>query len=62
MKNHTRALTYPAVVDLLQDGEWHADEDLKTVTSFPQEWLQEVAREHEIERHANLPELVRLAS
>ena len=60
MDSHTRELTYPAVVDLLRDGEWHADEELKTVTSFPQEWLQEVAREHEIERNANSPELVRL--
>ena len=46
MDSHSRALTYPAVIGLLQDGEWHADEELTAVTSFPREWLQEVEREH----------------
>jgi hypothetical protein len=60
MDNHSRELTYPAVVGLLQDGEWHADEELTAVTSFPREWLQEVEREHPLERRPGSPELVRL--
>ncbi len=45
MTDHTRDLTFPAVIGLLQDGKWHADEELAAVTRFPQEWLAEV--EHE---------------
>ena len=62
MDSHSRELTYPAVVSLLQDGEWHADEELTAVTSFPREWLQEVEREHPLERRAGSPELVRLTA
>ena len=62
VSDHTRELTYPAVVNLLRDGEWHADEELKAVTSFPDQWLQEVAREYEVERCDGSPELVRLTS
>ena len=61
MSNHTRELTYPAVVKLLEDGEWHADDDLRAVTSFPSEWLREVERERQLERHPDSPRLVRLA-
>ncbi len=45
VSDHTRDLTFPAVIGLLQDGQWHADEELAAVTHFPQEWLAEV--EHE---------------
>ena len=62
MHDHTRELTYPAVVGLLRDGEWHADEELTAVTLFPREWLQEVEREHPLERRAGSPELVRLVA
>jgi hypothetical protein len=62
VKDHTRELTYPAVVSLLQDGEWHADEELKAVTSFPQEWLHEVEKERRLERSEDSPHLVRLVS
>jgi hypothetical protein len=60
MDDHSRELTYPAVVSLLQDGEWHSAEDLHAVTSFPREWLQEVEREHTLERRGGSPELFRL--
>ena len=60
MSEHTRELTYPAVIRLLEDGEWHADEDLRAVTSVPSEWLREVERERRLERHPASPELVRL--
>lgn len=62
MSDHTRELTYPAVISLLEDGEWHADEDLRAVTSFPREWLEEVERERRLERRPGSPELVRLIS
>lgn len=62
MDNHSRELTYPAVVGLLLDGEWHADEELNAVTLFPHEWLQEVEREHPLERRAGTPELIRLTA
>jgi len=42
---HTRDLTFPAVISLLEDGRWHADDELAAVTHFPQEWLAEVERE-----------------
>ena len=42
---HTRELTFPAVVELLQDGHWHDDRDLSAVTSFPAAWLAELERE-----------------
>jgi len=61
MSDHTRELTYPAVISLLEDGQWHADEDLRAVTSFPGEWLKEVERERRLERHPESPQLVRLA-
>ncbi|MDQ3066475.1 MAG: hypothetical protein M3R12_04900 [Actinomycetota bacterium] len=51
MTEHTRDLTFPAVIGLLRDGKWHADEELAAVTHFPQEWLAEVEREgFELER------------
>ena len=62
MHDHIRELTYPAVVGLLQDDEWHADEELTAGTLFPREWLQEVEREHPLERRAGSPELVRLTA
>ena len=63
MHGHTRDLTFPAVVGLLQDGEWHADEELAAVTSFPHEWLDELEREGlELERSGESPQMVRLVS
>ena len=51
MKDHTRELTFPAVVGLLQDGQWHADGELTAVTTFPQEWLAHLEHEgFELER------------
>ena len=59
MTDHTRELTYPAVVGLLQDGQWHAPAELMTVTTFPQEWLAELEREGlELERQGGSVRLV----
>jgi hypothetical protein len=63
MDAHSRSLTFPAVVGLLQDGEWHADEELAAVTSFPEEWLEELEREGlELERRGDAPQMVRLVA
>jgi hypothetical protein len=63
MDGHTRPLTYSAVIGLLQDGEWHADEELAAVTSFPKEWLDELAREGlPLERRGEAPQMVRLVA
>lgn len=57
--DHTRELTYPAVVGLLQDGQWHADGELAAVTTFPQEWLAELEHEgFELERQGEAVRLV----
>ena len=59
MTDHTRELTFPAVVGLLQDGKWHDDDDLAAVTTFPHEWLAEVEREgFELERRGESVRLV----
>lgn len=59
MTDHTRELTFPALIGLLQDGQWHAGEELTAVTTFPQEWLAEVEREgFELERRGESVRLV----
>jgi hypothetical protein len=60
--DHTRELTYPAVIGLLQDRQWHADEELAAVTFFPREWLKEVEREYALERRGASPEMIRLVA
>jgi hypothetical protein len=59
---HTRELTYPAVLRVLEDREWHADAELEAVASFPEEWLKEVEREHELERRGQSPQMIRLVA
>lgn len=59
MTDHTRELTFPALVGLLQDGQWHASAELSAVTTFPQEWLAELEREGlELERRGESVRLV----
>lgn len=59
MLEHTRQLTFPAVVELLRDGQWHAGDELAAVTTFPQEWLKELEREgFELERQGESVRLV----
>jgi hypothetical protein len=63
MDSHARQLTYPAVVELLQDGEWHANDELAAVAFFPREWLDELERDGlELERRGESPEMVRLVA
>lgn len=59
MLDHTRELTYPAVVGLLEDGQWHDSDELSAVTTFPHEWLAELEREgRELERQGESVRLV----
>jgi hypothetical protein len=37
--------TFDAITRLLDDGSWHALEDLRAVTSWPDEWVRELAAE-----------------
>jgi hypothetical protein len=63
VSDHTRELTYPAVVGLLQDGQWHAAGELTAVTTFAQEWLAELEREgYELERQGDSPQMIRLVA
>ena len=34
--------TYARMLELLADGEWHTDEELRAVTEYPDEWLKEL--------------------
>ena len=34
--------TYARVLEVLADGEWHTDEELRAVTEYPAEWLKEL--------------------
>ena len=54
--------TYEAIVRLLRDGAWHAFEDLRAVTQFPCEWVDELDAEGvvDVERSAGEVVLVRL--
>ena len=59
MTDHTRDLTFPAVIGLLQDGQWHGHDELAAVTTFPREWLAELEREgFELERQGETVRLV----
>jgi hypothetical protein len=61
LTSHQRPLTYPALVELLKDGEWHADEELAAITQFPREWLHELEREgHAVEQQGDSPLFVRM--
>jgi len=37
--------TFDAITRLLDDGSWHTLDDLRAVTSWPDEWAQELAAE-----------------
>lgn len=59
MTEHTRELTFPAIVGLLRDGQWHAGDELAAVTTFPDEWLAELQHEgFELERQGEAVRLV----
>lgn len=37
--------TYKRIVSLLEDGSWHPADDLRGLTSYPQEWISELRKE-----------------
>jgi hypothetical protein len=44
-----RDSTYSRLLMLLSDVQWHDEDDLRKVTSFPREWLKELRYEgHEV--------------
>lgn len=44
-----RTKTFDAITRMLDDGSWHALEDLRDVTSLPDEWVRELRAEGLIE-------------
>ena len=44
-----RTTTFDAITRMLKDGTWHALEDLRDVTSMPDEWVTELEAEGLIE-------------
>ena len=63
MNDHLRPPTYLAVVQFLQDGKWHSNEELAEVSQYPQDWLRELELAgHELERKGQPPGLVRLVA
>ena len=41
--------TFQAITRVLDDGSWHALDDLRAATSWPDEWVQELEAEGLIE-------------
>ena len=58
MKTTTR--TFDAVVEVLRDGAWHANEDLRAATRFPSDWVDELEAEGVVDVKEGLVTMVRL--
>jgi hypothetical protein len=44
-----RVSTYSRLLKLLSDSQWHGEDDLRKITSYPGEWLKELRYEgHEV--------------
>ena len=40
---------YARLLEVLSDGDWHSEDDLRAVTAFPSEWITELRHEgHEV--------------
>jgi hypothetical protein len=37
--------TYDQLLEVLADGEWHSEDDLRSITAFPGEWMKELGYE-----------------
>ena len=60
---HKRHSTYRRVVEFLNDGQWHHVQELKHVSTFPEEWVNELTREGlEVKETEGGTRLVRLAA
>ena len=52
--------TFESIVRLLSDGAWHAVDDLRDVTSFPDEWVHELRAEGVVDVNDGVVTMVRL--
>ena len=58
-----RVPTYTRLLKLLADGEWHGQDELRKITSFPEQWMNELRHDgHEIAVHEDGAPVVRLKS
>jgi hypothetical protein len=58
-----RVSTYPRLLGLLADGEWHGEDDLRKITPYPDEWVKELRYDgHEVAVNERGDSLVRLKS
>jgi hypothetical protein len=58
-----RDSTYSRLLKLLSDGQWHDEDDLRKITSFPGEWLKELRYDgHEVAVDERGAPIVRLKS
>ena len=52
---------YARLLEVLSDGEWHREDDLRSITPFPREWMAELRHEgHEVAEDPSGAPLVRL--
>jgi hypothetical protein len=53
--------TYAQVIRILADGDWHAADELESVTCFPEHWVRELRHDgHDVTTDAVGRPLVRL--
>ena len=52
--------TYESIVRLLKDGGWRTVDDLRDVTSFPDDWIDELKAEGILEVKKGVVTMVRL--
>ena len=54
--------TFDALVALLRDGAWHTIDDLRAVTRFPADWVEELRAEGILDVREGIVTMVRLRS
>ena len=52
---------YAQLLEVLADGDWHDEDDLRPITPFPREWMAELRHDgHEVGEGPTGAPLVRL--
>jgi hypothetical protein len=52
---------YERLLEVLSDGEWHSEDELRPITPFPREWIAELRHDgHEVAEDPFGGPLVRL--
>ena len=52
---------YAQLLEVLSDGNWHSEDDLRPITPFPREWIDELRHDgHEVAEDATGTPHVRL--